>query len=181
MFSALRVPAIAGVGLLLLLSFLSLTAAQPSIVLTDAQPAYLQRQYSTCVVDHDAIGRNSSSVGMWIIGGGYWYNSFDYSTTGVFSTSTARTAVTATLATNSSQQAPLGRLAPVAAYIPSASAQGNLLFIGGKTAPNYILGNDVWRCPLQPPHSPRVPTPPSPPLPTASLWCSLVGPMPPAP
>ena len=128
----------------LLCCLCSLAAAQPGIVLTNPAPAYMSRQYSTCAVDYDAIGRNSSSVGMWVIGGGYWYNTFDYSTTGVFSSSTAMTNVPATLASNSSLQAPLGRLASSAVYIPIASAQGNLLVIGGKTAPSAVLTNDVW-------------------------------------
>ena len=130
-----------------LLSFAVGQVATPSFLLYNPTPSISSRSYAACAQDVTAVGQNSTSVGMWVVGGyinGYFYDTYDYSTTGSFSATTALIQSTPTFTFNYTAggqyvgSGPLGRLGPVFGVL----GNGNLIYGTGKDANSYNRSND---------------------------------------
>ena len=137
-------------GLLLLLALLAFVGAQtptPSFLLFNPTLLVITRQYATCTQDVHAVARNSTSVGMFVIGGfntaAVYYNTLDYSTTGYFSPSQAQLQVTSNFTFTYPGyyvgHSPIARIGAVAAVL----GNGNVIFGTGKTAGYNDRSNDV--------------------------------------
>ena len=134
---------------LALLASPSLIAAQgtPSFLLYNPTRAVVTRQYATCAQDVTAVGQNSSSVGMFVIGGfnaaAVFQDSLDYSNTGYFTATQAQLQVTPNFTFSYPGQftgsGPIARLGAFAAVL----GNGNLIVGSGKYVGSYNRSNDV--------------------------------------